>query len=469
MSLNYTKYLQSIFLILLVSLLVYFDFMARPQSDDLGFINILNHFGYYGTYSSMRETFQASPYLMLITFPLNIVSVNFHYGTVLLFQQLFLAGSFALGLTTVAIRMKSFDVPHILGFLLVLPFYFLTWNTDTYQNAVFWVTGSSAYMLPIAFFMIAILLRTNIKTRIWTIPFWFLLAGTQINYILVFGLIYLLLIRERIIPIDRLLWIELVIILMFLAYTWGYPGVLVRINAAQGEVTSAVNFFSGFLIRLPDFLVNPFIHEPFLYLLMLVLIAFLLHTNDSFRKLLYSFHAVIARLVVYIFAVWLVHSFVLYAAFKPGIGYGRVHFLMEFIVYLLTILIFSVFYRKLDSIPSFASFLKISFYTLAIGVVVLSGIRLRDIAYRARNFAKAYDDRIRVLLAEKEFGRTDCLLVKRFPNSGILGYVDLSEQIKCNHPSSDGGYIYPKIVNYDNWVFEEYYHLPYSLRTVPRF
>lgn len=144
-------------------------------------------------------------------------------------------------------------------------------------------------------------------------------------------------------------------------------------------------------------------------------------------------------------------STVMLLAIGTPVGYGRVFFFLEMILFILLLLYGSYAGIRLRELFN-ERIIKILSVIITVFILVpISYNYYRNIVI-AREFSEAYDKRITYLLKEKADGRTNILYVKPLPLSGTLQFMEILPQI-------DGLSKLP----YDNWVYVEYYDLPFNI------
>jgi hypothetical protein len=187
-----------------------FDYFAKPQSDDWGFQAFIDEYGMIGSFLNMRATFQTSPYMLVVMFPFILLQKVIPYFILLLIIQLSLPVSLFLLLRKFLFnsvsKWEEFKV-----FLILFNISILTcltaWNTNTFQNAVFWLTGALAYILPIAMYILfierMIKINKSLIDKILIFTLVFLLVGVQINYIVIFSIFFILILFFKVIQLDK--------------------------------------------------------------------------------------------------------------------------------------------------------------------------------------------------------------------------------------------------------------------------
>ncbi len=433
------------FSLLSLLILVFFDFCAKPQSDDWGWIEFIHEYGMLGSYFNMRETFQTSPYMLFIMFPIIYLQNIIPYYFLLLIIQLTLPITIFVYLNNYRkhppISFKQ-SLKQLLVIINVCIFIFLTaWNTNTFQNAVFWLSGSLGYILPISLFIYLVnLLLKQHKTLIENIIIYFLsfiLIGVQINYVVIFGLFLMILIHKGDIRYNKHLLFLSIWIVFSLLYTWSYPGWLKRIPSANnlGLNEISFNFVALFIKTITT--------EPIFFISFIFYLIYLFNLLKIKTINLTMYIRPLSALVLLSVLFQII-------AFNGNTGYGRVHFLTHFLIIVIIILLI----MKNNTVQKISNRRRILFLILAFACFIYP---LKYKLYQANKFSKAWIERD--LGLKNELAKTEeCIEVTELPKSGILGYVDLREEVDCSDFIGFTGELeYPKIHNYDNWVHKSHY------------
>jgi hypothetical protein len=188
--------------------------------------------------------------MWLVMFPLILLQYFVPYGILLFVIQISLPVSIFVFAKKKLVIQNGIAQLELLAALVVVNIliYLTAWNTNTHQNAIFWLTGVLAYVLPITLFFVVINLIIKLeKTRLdkfIILLLTFLLVGVQINYIAIFGLIGLLLFLNKKIPSDNFFKWFVVWAILSATYTWSYSGWLNRIQSGNTlEVAEKVTNF----------------------------------------------------------------------------------------------------------------------------------------------------------------------------------------------------------------------------------
>jgi hypothetical protein len=461
---NYTS-LKIILLILItllnLGIIVFFDICAKPQSDDWGFQAFIDEYGMFGSYLNMRETFQTSPYMLVVMFPFILLQKVIPYFILLLIIQLSLPVSLFLVLKkfqySSVSKWEEFKVFLILFNISILT-YLTAWNTNTFQNAVFWLTGALAYILPISMYILfierMIKINKSLIDKILIFALVFLLVGVQINYIVIFSIFFILILFFKVIQLDKFVYAIVVWGLMSLVYTWSYPGWLNRIPQSNELdcMDKGLNFLSLFFIN--------FKKEPIWSLALILFIILASNILRPFFSCADGKKAQLKKFLPLLLVIITISILLQIIAFNGNIGYGRVHF----VSYLCQIIF--LFFLGINLSYYFVINEKLNiFLLLAVTILILLPLKFK--LYQAKRFSKAWNEREEVILRNKNFSK-DCLYLPELPKSGILGYVDLQSDVQCGHFVGFKGKLeYSKIKNYDHWVHKMHYGLTKNIIIQP--
>jgi len=458
-----SKFLLYCFIFVSISCLIAFDYFAKPQSDDWGFIVFLEKYGFWGSYQNLRATFQTSPYMLFLMFPIVWLQKQLPYFILLFVVQLTLPISIFFLLRKIGFISNSGSIGEkVLQFgkvlLFVILIYFTAWNTNTFQNAIFWLTGTLGYILPISLFLLLLGLfmkkELNFIEKIAQYVLLFLLVGVQINYVVIFALILLFLSIVKKIIIDRTLF---VFALLSLLYTWYYPGWLNRIPS-ENHITLGKS-----IISFASLLKRPFISEPYWIVSLFMFLLYLY--NDEIlvakKRTISKFKIVTKRWKLLVLGLLLLSNTMILIAFKGEFGYGRVFFVSHFISVLILLILVIPFHTLIEKTRINGKLINI---LSSILMLVCFLIPLKSKIYESNRFSTKWLERDKFTNNEIQIAKRKCIIVQKLPKSGILGYVDLNDRVSClDFIGYRGNLEYKKIQNYDNWVHQSHYNTNKSI------
>ena len=237
-------------------------------------------------------------------------------------------------------------------------------------------------------------------------------------------------------------------------YTWSYPGWLNRIDNSSEGFDKSVYFWNFFRLTLKSFNSEFFWVFSLIFFLIVVILKLKIKYPPTFSKVIIS-----KKGILFLFILIVISNVLILIAFNGNLGYGRVHYINHILVVALLILIGLYFLKKIRL--NFSSLTNV----FTVMSLILFLIPLKTKIYNARKFSERWNRRdkfIKEKLASNDFN--NCVIVEELPKSGILGYVDLKDEIKCDDFI---GYVdeldYTKISNYDNWVFMKHYNTQFQI------
>ncbi|MFZ4428476.1 MAG: hypothetical protein ACOYOO_15060 [Saprospiraceae bacterium] len=457
----------------LLAAFIYLLFQSRLQSDDLGFINYMRHHGgVTAFYIQMRNAVDAGIFMLVIGLPLFALSTWIPavaimlgiYGVLvyILFRAL------RAGIGYAGRTLPSRQELYLLALFFLLALVFTLWNRQTYQNAIFWFTGVAVYITSVCVALLA--LEAVIRRNIWTIaPLIIIATNTRINNLMVLGLVALpfLLMDWRAGRKNIQFWAVAVLSgLLGIGYYLQAPGLYKRLGRGAGsEMQQGV---SDFLIKAFEGF-GAYFTEPLYLLLFSVLFLLIVWAFPGIsrasrlenRELLYF--SLFALFVLYL------HNLLLVFIFKADYGYGRI-FSFSHLLFLISwaVLLRNTLYAALfEHIPRPAAVLLPLIFIAVFGTVTWGQLRW-DI-YKARRLAAEYDARYSLVERYRDTPGAKCMVFNRFSESGIIGVHDIpvTEVFGCGYRRT-ASWDYGDIADYDNWVFQQYYGVPFRIVTVER-
>jgi hypothetical protein len=439
------------FAITLVIVLGVFDIYAKPQSDDWGWLELIKEYGYFGSYASMRETSQMSPYMLLVMFSVVLLQYYVPYGFLLFVIQMSLPISiFVFAKRYLSVKSKLSQLKLLSAIVTVNILIYLTaWNTNTHQNAIFWLTGALGYVLPLSIFIFCtdrlVKVKKTFFDQIVIIIFTPLLVSVQLNYVVIFGLIGIFLLIHKKIQLDYFFKLFVFWAILTAIYSWSYSSWLNRIQIGNNLAWSekVINFVHLLLVG--------FLKEP-LWSLSLFLLGIYLASLPSKNIYKHFIRIITWKVIAQATIVILVSAFLILVAFNGNMGYGRVQFLTHFMVVLFILAVIVQIGKKYVS----QGLIPLGCLILSIGLFILP---LKAKLWRAQRFSNAWTERGNIIEAQKIKGDR-CVFVNKLPKSDLLGYSDLNPFVTCDSFVGCMGVLrYGKINFYDNWVHKQHYNL----------
>jgi hypothetical protein len=444
---------------------------VRQQSDDLGFVNFINHYGsVLSFYIVERETMEVSLSYLIFIFPLIILSQYIGSFSVLIL----IYGIFALSIFNILKIINSkyqfTDTNRtifVFSIMFVLFLVFTSWNRNTYQNACFWITGVFCYIVPLIILNFSFVSAFK-KKAILSFILYFLLANTRINltFIVIAGhFIFFILYWKQIKgSLKFWLWPSLGMALGAIYYI-NSPGNWVRYGKESGNLKSSLLDTLG-TIKVSEIILNidKCFTEP-AYLSFFVLLSFLIFSqNTSSSKVQKISKRFFINLLLIYFILFYFHTLFINIILKGSFGYGRIYIFMQYFFVFICLISIKFIFDHFE-------FTKHHFFKkliwLLFGVFFIPFIKeIRFDIYRARRFSEQYDKRMELIqYVKKHETNVSCLFFDRFKNSGIIGYLDLPEGNSCNSLRKDT-WIYTTTPSYDHWVFEKYYDLDFKIAVI---
>lgn len=352
---------------------------------------------------------------------------------------------------TILNALASKYISLLLSFLIIGLLYF---SCRAQGNAVYWVTGQIAYCLPLCYLFLGIAFWRENKIFLSSI-FLFLFAHSRIHYdgiflaILFIYLIYLFYSKK----IKDISFAQNIPLLSFIAGTLTYiivPGNYARVASVNSNLdpNGFVEIMSLFISAIKHYIYSFITNWRQLIIFPIGIILGYLFFEIS-KKITKQ---MLFWLTLGFIAAFLAQSIVMFIAIKTFVGYGRIFLLLDFLVVLL-LLAYGVYmgsYLKQWFSSKTNSILVLSFSISIISVLFIHYYNAID---QARLFAKSYDTRMELLLAQKSAGRSMPLYLKPLNPSDVLNFMEI-RPYKGNENNND---------IYDNIVYEQYFNLPFKI------
>lgn len=432
-------------------------FNNRYQFDDLGFFSTIRDHGIWKSFLIMYYSWETTYNTLLLfgllkwvnkvppyVFNIPILLINI-YSFFLLLRTLF--KSFRLNI--------NFRDTLLLSALIIALTYF---SCRAMGNVVYWVTGQIVYCLFLCFLFFGLHFWVKKKFLLASI-FMFLFGHTRINYDAIFlGLyasyfLYTYYANKKIV----IKWKDQIPFLFFLLGLISYviiPGNYKRVDsfhlAGSPQNLSVFIVIEGLLSAFKHLIGTIFLSWKQLIILPIgVLLGFYLSNNDYLKKVLNGKFLIFCTLAFII--AYIGQSSVLLISIGSPVGYGRIFFFLELLLFLLFLLYGVYFGILLQSKfnPTTISFL---IYGLSFPILLVIG----NFFYRnlevTNIFAKAYDKRISYLEELKYINNADTIYLPPLPDSGVLKFMEILPEVQ-------GQPLYPD----DNAVYVRYYGLPFKL------
>lgn len=460
-------------IVFLFSAFCYLLLQSRLQSDDLGFINYMRHHGgVTGFYVQMRNAVDAGIFMLVIGLPLFALTTWIPAVAVMLIVYGILVWALfrvlKAGLGYAGRTLPSGQELYLLSFFFLLALVFTLWNRQTYQNAIFWFTGVAVYIASVCVALLA--LEAIIKRNIWTIaPLIAIATNTRVNNLMILALIALpfLVTDWRAGRKNMRFWaIAILSGLLGIGYYLQAPGLYRRLGQDTGAETS--QGISDYLIKAFEGF-GAYFTEPMYLLLFSILFLLIVWAFPGIAKASRLATREWVSFSIFALFVLFLHNLLLVFIFKADYGYGRIfafsHLL--FLVFWIVILRHTLYAVLFEAIP------RLSAVLLPLGLIAVFGTaawgQLRWDVYKARRLAAEYDARYRLVSDYRDTAGVKCMVFNRFSDSGIIGFHDIPviEAFGCGYRRASS-WDYGDIADYDSWVFQQYYGVPFRIVTVER-
>jgi len=353
-----------------------------------------------------------------------------------------------------AVKMSSRDTLLISALVIALTYF----SCRAMGNAVYWVTGQIFYCLFLSYLFLALHFWIKKKLLLASV-FMFLFAHTRINYDAIFlGLyasyfLFYWYTNKKII----LNWKSQIPFLFFLVGLITYviiPGNYRRLDsihvAGPEQPLSVILIMKGWISafkHLAGILLSNW--KQLIILPVGLLLGLYLGDNLNLKKL------IIPRLLIYCSLAFMIsyigQSTVVYIAIKTPVGYGRIFFLLEMLLFIL-ILLYGIYFGILLQSFLAPKIIVPLIYAMSITILLAVGFDHYKNYRIATVFAKAYDKRIQHLKQMKQMLRKENVYLTALPNSGVLEFEEIS-------PETDNTGILPD----NNAVYVRYYQLPFKI------
>ena len=450
-------YFIFLFTIILFLGYVLISFNNRFHFDDLGLSALVRDHGVWNSFKIMYFSWETT-YLTLIIFSLlkwiNVIP-PFVYNISILLINIY---CFFLLLKSLlqhfSIEINPFKIILLSAFFILLSYF----SCRAMGNVSYWVTGQIVYCLFLSFLFLGIHFWLKQKFFLASICM-FLFGHTRINYDAIFIGLYFcyflfVWIENKKITIN---WKQHIPFLFFLGGVISYviiPGNYHRADtfAANSPIKhlNAVLFLRGWLsafIHLGGTILGSWKH---LIVLPIGLVLGVFLFEYPILKKIVSIPFLIKCSIAFIVA-YIGQATILLIAIKTPVGYGRIFYFLEFLLFIL-MLLYGIFF----------AFVMQAFLNDNTTIFIISFISLPLIFsaafYNYRNyqvttvFAKSYDSRIELLKKLRTSSISENFYLIPLPDSGILLFQEIDPQDGNSNKLPD-----------NNEVYVRYYHLPFKI------
>lgn len=456
-----TKKLAGYFLVFLAVLLsigyILISFHTRYMFDDLGFSALVRDNGIWAAFKILYFSWETIYNTLVLFFLLkwnNYIPPYFYNISIFLLN----IWCFYLLLKTI-VRYHKIGITSKEMLLLAVLVISLTYFSGRARGyAVYWVTGQIVYCLFLSYLFLG--LYFWIKGRLFLASvFMFLFAHTRINYDAIFIGLYVGYIISYWYENNKLVF-NLKSQIPFLFFLFGIityiiiPGNYVRLHSIRGPDPSLQ---IGVLVIMKGW-ISAFKHMSGIVLgswkqLMILpiglLIGFYFSNNASVQRF------ITPRFLLYYTLTFIIcyigQSTVIYISLKTPVGYNRIFFFLEMLLFILMLLygMFAAFFLQSRLSPKIISPIG-GFVFLAIIIPV--SIDYYQSFKVTSVFAKAYDKRIQGLKDLRQHPPGKIVYVPKLPDSGVLEFMEIEPQSSNTTQLPD-----------NNSVYVSYYNLPFKV------
>lgn len=442
---------------LLLSGYVLVSFHNRYQFDDLGFSALVKEHGVWDSFVSMYyswETTYLTMILLVLLKGVDIVPPYFFNIAILLFNISSIFLFFKTLFEYFKLKLSSRDIL-LFSCLVIAITYFAC---RAMGNAVYWVTGHIVYCLFLSFLFLG--LHFWIKRKLfWASVCMFLFAHTRINYDAIFlGLYPSYLVfdfyKNKKIKINWKAQIPFLFFLLGLITYVVIPGNYKRADSFHSiysqQPVSIAAIIAGWISAFKHLAgAIVFSWKQLIVFPVGIVAGVYLSDNLLIKKLING------RLLIYCSLAFIIsylgQSTILSIAIRTPVGYGRIFFFLEILLFALILLYGMYFGIQLVS--------RLNQKLISLSICIISVTLIVAVCYYyfqnykvTAAFAKAYDNRILELQEKKNNNYKHNVYLTSLPNSGILQFMEIL-------PESENSEQYPN----DNNVYVRYFKLPFKI------
>jgi Family of unknown function (DUF6056) len=455
------KKMAGYFIYCLVGLLCFgyilLAFNNRYQFDDLGFSAMVREEGIWKAFQNMYYYWETIYNTLLLFFLLKWTSYvsPYVYNIPILLINIY---CLFLLLKTIfqyyAVEIRSRDVFLISSLVIAISYF----SCRAMGNAVYWVTGQIVYCLFLSFLFLA--LHFWIKQKFFLASvFMFLFAHTRINYDAIFLGLYVSYFlfywyNNKKITFNWKTQIPLLFFLIGLITYVIIPGNYRRMDSIKvaGSVLplSAINIMKGWISAFKH-LAGIFISSWKELIILPIGVILGLYLGDNLKLI----KAITPRLLIYCSLAFIIsyigQSTVIYIAIKTPVGYGRIFFFLEMLLFIL-ILLYGIYFGILLQSYLAPKIIAPLIYVMSLIILFAVGFDYYKNYQITTVFAKAYDKRIQHLKEMKQTLTKENVYLTPLPNSEVLEFMEIA-------PESDSTAALPD----NNAVYVRYYQLPFKI------
>lgn len=325
-------------------------------------------------------------------------------------------------------------------------------------NAVYWVTGQIFYCLFMSYLFLAIHFWIKQKLILASV-FIFLFAHTRINYDAIFIGLYssyhfFYWYKNKSFNFKWKLQIPFLFFIIGVVSYVIIPGNYHRvasIKVAGPEVhLSILIIMKGWMSAFKHLAGILFSSWKQLIIFPIgIMLSFYLSHHSKLKEL------ITLRLLMYCSIAFIIsyigQSTVIFIAIKTPVGYGRIFFMLEMILFML-ILMYGIYFGNLLQSHGSAAIVNSLIYIMSVSILFAVASNIYSSYKTTAFFARAYDKRIQYLKDLKQTAVKGKVYVPALPSSDVLEFMEIS-------PETDTLGTLPD----NNAVYVKYYRLPFKL------
>lgn len=433
------------------------SFNTRYMFDDLGLHSFVRDNGIWPAFKIMYFSWETIYNTLLLFFLLkwNNYIPPYVYNIAILLVNIY---CFYLLLKTIlnyyAVRITAKDILLVSALIIGITYF----SGRARGFAVYWVTGQIVYCLFLSYFFLGLHFWIKQKLLLASV-FMFLFAHTRINYDAIFIGLYASYFlfssyQNKKITINWKAQIPFLFFLIGLVTYVIIPGNYKRLDSIQGpdpnlHLTVLV-IIKGWISAFKHLAGNILMSWKQLIILPIgLLLSFHLGDNLPLRKLIST------RLLIYCSIAFIIsyigQSTVIYMALKTPVGYNRIFFFLELLLFILMLLYsfrIGMFLQSYIGPKAITSLM----YLISLPILFAIGLDYYKNYQVTSVFAKAYDRRIQHLKEVKQTSSKENVYVPALPNSGVLEFMEIE-------PETDSSAKLPD----NNAAYVRYYRLPFKI------
>lgn len=445
-----------LFIFLFYCFIAYYN---RYQTDDLAFTAKINEMGFFAAIRDFFLNWEANLSSVLLFLFLDFFqdkNLLFLNGGIFLSNILCFWFLLSRLVNRNKIVLKKTEEFVIAAFIIAL---FYT-STRAGGGVIYWSTAQIAYFIPLNFLFIGLgyWIAAKEKQSIAAAAFFlFLFAHSRINYDASFAIVYAVFFILFFLQTKKINFRLQLPFLFFMVGVLTYllvPGVYKRIafhqegSSAFAQPHTLFYYVRSSIIGIVHFYKMAVLNTSFWFVLAVAFFCGSLFVSFFNKLFTASVSKRIILLIIAFNAALVMHVFIILFALKTPIGYGRVFVFIEFMWFILIILL-GLFAGSKFKIVAFSKIMLI----VIICIYLFFGWQKNLQALSdAKLFAKQHDERIEYLKQLKEKGSRSTVYLPALKGTEVFGYEDIQKEDTMTH-----------IIPYPNYSLQQYYRLPFMV------